>query len=260
MMLSIINFCTFNILCLSGIIIGAVVDNFDSNQYIILLSLFLLNTIFGLVCLLKDNEKSVKSTAALISCHVVISCLLVGFWLFIRSNVGDCLNIESSGSKLITMWSCNPQSNSETLPVDTMIMLMLVPLIYASIFRNMLPWWILITSWVITVLWLIICITVFNAYNSTFVVVFYALVSIMLLCQNKSQSIEYSNVICEKDVEISLIKAHTVEQKNMVSNVTHDLKTVCFILSLIMILIPYINDINMYGIYIAHVRCYYRIS
>ena len=230
-MLSFIIFVLFSLICLFGVIVGTigVLSDYSSvnvNIFMILLCLFTTNICLGIYIFLpKSNEG--HWTPWLRSCHVIISCILVGLFLFCRSLVADCSNNDPT---FIINWSCNPQYDSNTLPVDTMLMLMLVPLIYASTFENAISWGVLLSSWVITVSWLVVCIAFFKAYNSVFALVFYAPLSFMILYKNRLSQTELCDIIDDKNNEIIKIKLEAEstksEQENMISNVTHDLKTV----------------------------------
>ena len=226
---SFVSYIVFMLLCLVGMTTGTIYtitsfgETIGSISFILLLCSFLINICLGLYVLRTSTSNSPSPfISSLRSCHLKISCLLLGFWLFIRCYGGDCENM--NGSQFVSIWSCNPQSNSETLPVDTMIMLMMSPLIYTSIFKNTLSWVEIVTSWIITVSWLIICIAIFHAYNSIFALVFYAPVSFILLYQNTFYKVD----IVEKEIlQIKNDAEFTIkQQQSMVSNVAHDLKTV----------------------------------
>ena len=230
-MLSFIIFVVFSLICLFGLIVGTIGvlnehNSVNFNLFIILLCLFTTNICLGMyIFIIKSNESYWRPL--LRSCHIMISSILMGLFLFCRSLVGDCLNNDPT---FIIYWSCNPQYDSNTLPVDTMLILMMVPLIYASIFENVISWGALLSSWMITVFWLILCIILFKAYNSIFALVCYAPLSFMILYKNKLYQIELCNTIDDKINEIAKIKVEAestkFEQENMISNVTHDLKTV----------------------------------
>ena len=230
-MYAFIVFTVFSVICLFGIIAGTirVLSDYNSinfNLFIILLCLFTANICLGIfIFISKRNESFVIS--ALRSCHVITFSVLAGYFLFCRSLLGDCL---SDDPTFIINWSCNPQYDSNTLPVDTMVLLMLVPLIHQSIFENTITWRVLLSSWMITVLWLILCITLFKAYNSMFAVLFYAPLSFLILYKNNMHHTKSYNIIDDKNNEIIKVKLEAEstksEHENMLSNVTHDLKTV----------------------------------
>ena len=222
-------FVTFNVISLCYVIFGTIGvlsdDNHNSNLFIVLLCLFIVNICLGIyICVFEVKGNFLLLTQR--SCHIILSSILAGYFLFCRSLVGDC----SIDTPFITNWSCNPQYVSNTLPVDTMLILMLVPLIYASIFENAISWGVLLSSWIITISWLVICIILFKAYNSTFAVIFYAPLSLLLLYQNNLHHKKLCNIIDDKNNEIIKVKLETESTKsiqdNMISNVTHDLKTV----------------------------------
>ena len=161
------------------------------------------------------------------SLHMILTSILCGFWLFCRSFAGEC---PTSSFEFYDFWSCNPQFDTDTLPADTMIVLMLIPFVYLAIYGDQVSGQVLLLAWFITISWLFICIVIFQARNSIFSVVFYTLLSFFSLFQTKLQFLKLYTELNDKDEEAIRIKteveASTKEIQNMVSNVTHDLKSV----------------------------------
>ena len=78
--------------------------------------------------------------------------------------------------------------------------------------------------------WILVCILAFQARNSIFSLVFYSILSFFILFQTKFQSFKAYTDVIDRDNEIKRIKSEVEvsakEMENMVSNVTHDLKSV----------------------------------
>ena len=219
-----------------------------------------MNSCLGFWTLLKPTEDPMRKF--LCSCHVILSSILVGFWLYCRTFVGDCSNY---GHNILTVFTCNPQHMSYTLPVDTTLILMMIPFAYSIIFKNSLPWHVLIASWSINIICVISCICIFNAYNSIYSLIIYIPLSFAMLRQNTNQYNELSKNLQDNKNEILKVKleseANTKEVQHMMSNVTHDLKTVC---SFHFIILSFSNSLLNYLcillIFIANVRSFYWIK
>ena len=232
-------FVIISTLTLTCIVVGIIVtfqeegSNITSRLFLSLLILFIINICFGLSTFIdKKNNLIVifRKCCPMESLHMILTSILCGFWLFCRSFAGECATSHDSSFVLYTYWSCNPQFDTDTLPVDTMIVLMLTPFVYLAIYGEKVSWQVLLLTWFITISWLFICILVFQAKNSIFSLVFYTLLSFFSMFQTKLQLAKLRTEIIGKDEEIMRIKteaeATTKEIQNMVSNVTHDLKSV----------------------------------
>ena len=149
---------------------------------------------------------------------VIISTFLIGFLLHYQ-----CRTLCSKQSS-----TCN----LEVLPGETMILLMMMPLFYSMLFKEA-PWRAFVSSWFMTIVWLLICIYEFKATNSLYSVVVYIPLSFFII--QKEGKLDKKN------------------QHNMVSNVTHDLKTVskCAIIKI------HFSNINIF-FYLANVSYFCR--
>ena len=169
---------------------------------------------------------------------VIISTFLIGFLLHYQ-----CRTLCSKQSS-----TCN----LEVLPGETMILLMMMPLFYSMLFKEA-PWRAFVSSWFMTIVWLLICIFEFKATNSLYSVVVYIPLSFFIMKQNQMNK----NELRTKDDQILQIqkegKLDKKNQHNMVSNVTHDLKTVskCAIIKI------HFSNINIF-FYLANVSYFCR--
>ena len=232
--LPLILFITISTLTLACIIVATVAmicqsetsNISDTFLFISLLILFILNIYIGFCTFLGGNGGITSSLEAV---HTFSATILIGFWLFCRSYNGECT---VSNDNFYAYWSCNPQFSADTLPVDSMLVLMLTPFVYSAIYGNKITWQVLVSTWLISVSWILVCILAFQARNSIFSLVFYSILSFFILFQAKFQSIKAHTDVIDRDNEIKRIKSEVEvsakEMENMVSNVTHDLKSVSY--------------------------------
>ena len=147
--------------------------------------------------------------------HILTASLFVGFWLISQSII-----------KAYSLIQCP----THTLPANIMFISMMLPILYSSIFRSTLTNQVLLMAWTITAVSLVISICISNSYNSIWTLLLYLPSSLVVLYQNEYQRHEICKLIISKDQEIIKVNTEATlnckEQQNMVSNVTHDLKTV----------------------------------
>ena len=198
-------------------------DTIFSNFSFLLLLMLLLNSLLSW-CLNKGHIATnlLSPLNHVQSCSVLslTTCLINGLWLVSRSYAGPCS---------MNHWSCNPSASFNDLPFDALLYLMLTPIIYLELFPHILLKVILV-SWSFAVVWISVCIYTFNAYNTVIVTLFYIPTSLLFIY--KKQNELYISLL-EKEkyqTRIEQIEAQSVnnikEMKNMLSNVTHDMKTV----------------------------------
>ena len=215
MLNSVLTFSLFTILCLSGLFYS-------------IIGLWNLSKETNTIPSIKIHSFSFPPTF-----HVISATVLIGFWLFFESYVRISTTINSPwlDANHLCHSELIPPALNTTLPFDNAaIILIMVPIVFSTIFKNKVSLNILLTSWLITVLWLIICVIAFKAYNSIFAVILYAILSFAILYQNQLHHDKLCNIIVDKTNEIMEVKKEAEsmksEQQNMVSNVAHDLKTV----------------------------------
>ena len=163
--------------------------------------------------------------------HVLTVNLLFGFWLLLQSLM-KAYSINICVSEFQTeIQKVDHQYTSNILPVNLMFILMMLPILYSSFSsRSTISYQAFLLVWTISIFSLVTSICISKAYNSIWTLLLYVPSSLVVLYQNDYQRREISNLIISKDHELVTIKAETKaivkEQQNMVSNVTHDLKTV----------------------------------
>ena len=175
------------------------------------------------------KEKETVLTS-LISFHVLLNTLLVGFWLFCRSYNGDC---SVGGFSYITIaLDCNPEYNSNALPFDTLIFAMMTPLVYAYIFTKVSTT-VSQLSWMITIAWIATCVGLFNGYNTVISLVIYLVFSAIIhFFQYENQNKIAGLIIKNEDTEMEMRRIidqsakDANEMQTRLGNVAHDLKTV----------------------------------
>jgi hypothetical protein len=120
-------------------------------------------------------------------------------------------------------------SESTSLPTESLMYIMLTPILYLQLFQN-ISWIVLLTSWIIIILCIAVCMGVFNAYNTIYTFVLYVPISFFLLY--KTHTDRYNSLLEKASYEAKILDIQTQSEqnsreiKNMLSNVTHDMKTV----------------------------------
>ena len=161
------------------------------------------------------------------ACHFLLTCLSNGYWMFCRSYNND-LNP-------MRFMSCNINNTTHNLSVETIFYVMLTPIVYSIVFKHT-PWQVILPSWFICIISISLFLINFSAYKTIIFLIFYAPISFLLIFKIENErylsdlsameNIKYETRV-NKIIQDS--EAHELEIKNMLSNVTHDMKTVRFI-------------------------------
>ena len=228
-----IAFVCYSLISTIFIILGLVyTHDLYTLVFFVLFVLCMLNAVMGLI-LLQLNMKSLFAHH-IQSFHFLSTSFMVGFWLFYRSDAGPC-SVPASNSMQVL--SCNPLSGTNSLPTDTLLYVMLTPIVYLITCPNV-SWEDLLKSWVTVLMWISLCIAAFNTYNTIFAFLLYVPISALIMFKLKYERysfrlkmVSYESKIEELEVQS---QQHDKEIKNMLSNVAHDMKTV--------IILTYITD------------------
>ena len=166
-------------------------------------------------------SKVINNIRDIISVHTTLVRVVVSIVVFI------CL---LSYRSYVTATLFMGNNSDGTLPVNSLLMLMVLPIICSALFRSILTWRFFFMFWIILVLYLAIYIYISKPYKSIWTLILYVPTSLVILCHTEYQHQEISKLILSKNLEIVKVKeeaeSNAKEQQNMVSNVTHDLKTV----------------------------------
>ena len=172
---------------------------------------------------LVTHIKSYQTLVVLITC----SC----YWsrLIVRVHNGQCAT-----HRIVVNWNCNPYADSEGLPLDTLVMIMALPLIMSltakSIHRNLFA-----LTWFGTVISIVYCAVLLRATSTISVLFAYIISSILIVVDMRRQALtvffmnkKLKEIIAEN--ERIADEMHANEMRSMIANVAHDLKTVSYVL------------------------------
>ncbi len=156
--------------------------------------------------------------------------LLLGFHgslLIFRTAIGPC---KSKFRENISSWRCNPNAEGGALPLDSVIMVMFIPIIFTCVLRETRII-LTIVGWALAVMSLIISAVVLGSMKPTLSITFYVMTSVVIMFDSFKQylllfllsrklkgTLEMNEKLADQN------KAN--EMRNMIANVAHDLKTV----------------------------------
>jgi hypothetical protein len=157
---------------------------------------------------------------------MVVSCeLLFAIILILRCSSNDC-----GDSKAVIDWSCNPYARVPIFPVDTAMILMIIPVIFALITKgerwqlNLFIWFITVLSMIVSALWM-------EAPRALGIILPFLFISVVHMLDN-SNLLDYLETVYSK-LETSLEEKQSLldqqklsQMKDVIGNVSHDLKTV----------------------------------
>ena len=106
--------------------------------------------------------------------------LEMGFCIFTQVYAGQC-----SDRSYINLYSCNPSANSNALPPDVMSMYLL-PILISTAAREV-RFEVVFSSWLITVISAILCISFYDLYNSIYPLILYTPLSLIIICEHQRQ-------------------------------------------------------------------------
>lgn len=186
---------------------------------------------------LKKCSKSSESKSIFIRwkpyTHIYQNLFLIFLSLFLALRVfskvvyGQC---ESERHHFSQQLFCNPHADTKGLPLDAVLSLVLVPLLYSSVLRDT-DWSITLFSWMISSAFLLICTLKDGTREKFMFFGFYIALSGLQLYANQKLNIrsfiiqqQLSAVIKQNEEMAREIRAN--ELRHMIGNVAHDLKTV----------------------------------
>ena len=163
------------------------------------------------------------ATAAKQYLIIIVNCI-VGYMMFTRVFAGPCESHDFS-----QIWHSNPQASSHSLPQDSSLMLMMLPI------AQIVGWSkvrieTIIASWTIVMIFLSMSIVYGDAYNSIPTVLAYGPLSFAIIFEQRRQGL--INYFYLRHLEQARQKSErqTVnfrdEFRSLIANMTHDLKTV----------------------------------
>lgn len=156
---------------------------------------------------------------------IIFVTILLGFWLLIRVAQGQC---EERASPL--NFTCNPNHESYGIPVDSMIVIMLIPLTFCVVLRGT-PFSVHLLTWALTLGFLLSTAAYVRIDQNLPFFAIYAPTSLILLYESERQN-KVIFLVTEKlsfllqENERLADETHANELRHMVGNVAHDLRTV----------------------------------
>jgi hypothetical protein len=153
---------------------------------------------------------------------LILHCII----LIHRTLDGECRHPFS----YLRSWSCNPNSESSTIPIDSSLMVMVIPIIFSTVLREARIL-ILISGWIIAILGLVYCCYHQQSAHLVGSTVIYAILSLVITFDSFKQYF-FFYIISYKLRETMKInkklseQATAIEMRHMIANVAHDLKTV----------------------------------
>ena len=168
-------------------------------------------------------EPFVKTMENILS---ISSTFTLSLGLIARVLNGKCQSLSFS-----FMFGCNSELDSNALPQEHLVLLMMLPLIFSVVFK-VIEWQYIVLSWITVIVTIIVCISLASATQSIPCLVLYMLTSGMILWENQRQNIILFFMSQRKQILLAENKAFSDEAQNelrhMIANVAHDLKTVNF--------------------------------
>eukprot|EP01031_Cornospumella_fuschlensis_P025063 gene25063-30272_t len=163
--------------------------------------------------------------------YIVLAITLVFILrLFLRAFTGKCHDDNSSPSPFAERLNCNPNTDSSNLPKESILGLMLLPLLFSLTMREISVKVVLI-CWLAVVLAVLIAV-VGVAKDDTYVamIIVYILPSLAMIFENYRYNkslflvtLRLRNTLKERDENADQV--HATEMRHMIANVAHDLKT-----------------------------------
>lgn len=201
-------------------------------QFIILaLGWFMVYLKVASVCFTNNtnfNSKIVDWLPFAVNCFSFVLTAMFCFGLILRTQTGECGYISTKFDT--TMWWCNPESESNALPHDSMLIVMLLPLVYSIVWRET-TWSVTLLSWAVCSTALVVSLLIGDASTSQGPVGFLIPLNFAILyeCQRQRllsflsiRGLQSNMANNMKEVD----EASATEMRHMIGNVAHDLKTV----------------------------------
>ena len=170
-------------------------DRLSSSWVLYLCSILMFTTIIiGILAIIiaKSYEYSLENyNSLLINILTIAGCIQLSFSLFTRIYTENCTNRTTNtnnNSGVVDWWSCNPQASTHALPQDTLLMVIFYPILLSVVLRC-IRWEVIITTWIITIISITLCIAYSNAYQSITTLLIYIPISYLIIYENQRQNL-----------------------------------------------------------------------
>eukprot|EP01032_Pedospumella_encystans_P014000 gene14000-16096_t len=160
-----------------------------------------------------------------LQCTIVLGeTLLLGTWLLMRVAVGQCSDYYSFNN-----FRCNPSQDSGTLPIDSVVAIMLVPLATSIVFRG-IPFPVQLFSWAMTVAFIVCSAAFVRLDQSAVSLCIFVPTALFMLYEGERQNrmmfhLTDRMAFVLQENERLADETHANELRHMLGNVAHDLKT-----------------------------------
>ncbi len=205
----------------SNLQVALVLLNFASMWFVTYLKYVQIKSKNQKACLssILPNKLHINSAAQAFSMlYTTIFCFTR---LYFRIVAGQC-----PSQNLKKVWYCNPLQDANALPLDSVLVVMMVPILYSVVFRE-IRWKNIALSWLLTVAGLSYCIIAKNMFATIPILLTYIPISAMYLYDTNRQN-KNTFRLTQKLAENERLadETHARELRHMIGNVAHDLKTV----------------------------------
>lgn len=160
--------------------------------------------------------------------YAVLMCLTLGYVcrLFGRVISGEC---DGQQTLLFTSWNCNQYKDSDGLPMDTAFALMLTPILFSNVAREVRVEYVMSSFFAASVT-LLICMALINSWLPlSYVGPYIVLGSLITINAGRQNAINFLTYRKFKDTleenELMAAEVRANELRHMIRNVAHDLKT-----------------------------------
>lgn len=171
-----------------------------------------------------DLNRYMEAVISLDFASQITIMISVGLINFGRVWKGQC-----DDTKFATRWFCNPSDISNEIPFDSMLLLMIMPVSFSVIIRCSVQ--LAFLSWLIAVIFIVLCIGWAGATNSISSLVVYMPISLLVILDIQRQTVAYyldaqQLKFLLSENERLADESYANELRHMIGNVAHDLKTV----------------------------------
>jgi hypothetical protein len=184
-----------------------------------------------------NNDESYKKTTTYRVLQVLQTIMIIsmtfyfGFLLIFRSTAqtNHCYTPFGTGD-----WDCNPYLSVPIFPMDTAFILVLIPSCFAVIMKEKRRR-LTMTAWSISVLSMVISAVATKSTNAISIVIIYFLLSGVVLTDSFRMHLKiaklYESLRLSMEESQALLDQQKLNQmKDVIGNVSHDLKTVSFLI------------------------------
>jgi hypothetical protein len=171
----------------------------------------------------KSGLKSNILHASFVLSSTIFFCMLLIF----RSAAKDC---RITYGAFLPDWSCNPYHEVPIFPMDTALLLALVPSTYAVVMKEKRVY-LTVSSWILSVFGMIIGNVLTKSTSGILIIIFYTMLSWVVFIDSfrvhAYMNDLYENLKVSVEQNQQLLDQQKVNQmKDVIGNVSHDLKTV----------------------------------